>query len=308
MTRADDDPVPDGRTNQRQEYIARINRVLDHIEHNLGESLQVPQLAWIASFSPFHFHRIFSAFIGEPLHGYIRRKRLEKAASLLLADPTAAVPDIALSCGFAGSAAFSRAFRDQFQMSASEFRKNRERYSKKSKASSQPSDDIGSERAREGMELRVVVRDMPLMHVAYCRHVGPYRGIHHAFAKLFRWAGSRGLLRFPETKTLAVYHDDPEITEEAKLQTSAGITVPENTPVEGEIGKMAVSGGRYAVAHFEITPDRFSESWDRLVRDWMPESGYQPDDRPAYEIYYNIPEDHPEGKFIVDICMPVRRW
>jgi AraC family transcriptional regulator len=40
--------------------------------------------------------------------------------------------------------------------------------------------------------------------------------------------------------------------------------------------------------------------------EWLPESGYQPDDRPAYELYHNDPKTHPQGKFIIDICMPVK--
>jgi len=41
-----------------------------------------------------------------------------------------------------------------------------------------------------------------------------------------RWAGPRGLLQFPKTKTLGVYHDDPEITDPSRLRSSACITVP----------------------------------------------------------------------------------
>ena len=39
---------------------------------------------------------------------------------------------------------------------------------------------------------------------------------------------------------------------------------------------------------------------------WLPESGYQPDDRLCYEIYQNDPKEHPEGIHIVDICVPVK--
>jgi len=121
-----------------------------------------------------------------------------------------------------------------------------------------------------------------------------------------KWAGPRGLLRFPETKVLAVYHDDPEITQEDKLRINACVTIPEDTPVEGEVGKMAIPGGKFAVARFEITSEEFEEAWNMVIGGWMPESGYQPDDRLCYEIYHNNYKEHPEKKHIVDICMPVR--
>jgi len=41
-----------------------------------------------------------------------------------------------------------------------------------------------------------------------------------------------------------------------------------------------------------------------MYADWMPRSGYEPDDRPCYEIYLNEPG--PEMHFVMDICVPVR--
>lgn len=159
-------------------------------------------------------------------------------------------------------------------------------------------------------EIKVEVKQLAQKHVAYIRHVGPYAGkeevFEQAFNKLMMWAGPRNLLRFPETEILSVYHDDPEITDESKLRTSCCITVPADTEVEGEVGKMELSGGAFAVAHLEITTDLYGQAWDMLMGQWMPESGYQPDDRLCYELYYNNPKEHPEGKQIVDICVPVK--
>ncbi len=154
--------------------------------------------------------------------------------------------------------------------------------------------------------LNVEVKELPELHVAYVRHVGPYQGIGRAFETLFRWAGPRGLLRFPHVSTLTVYHDNPDITETDKLRSSASLTVPPGTRGEGEIGTMTVPGGKFAVARIEIGPEEFGEAWDALMRDWMPESGYQPDDRMCYELFYNDPKTHPQGKFILDICEPIR--
>jgi len=156
------------------------------------------------------------------------------------------------------------------------------------------------------IEMNVEVKELPELHVAYIRHIGPYPGIAKAIEKLMKWAGPRELINFPETTLLGVYHDNPEITEESKLRSSACITVPEGTPVDEEVGKMTIPGGLFAVAHVEIDPDQYGEAWDKLMGEWFPESGYQPDDRMCYEIYLNDPEQHPQGKHIVDICEPVR--
>ncbi len=71
---------PDRAQMLRAEYRARINRVIDHIDRNIGRSLRLEDLARTAHFSPFHFHRIFSALVGETLNAYIQRRRAEAAA------------------------------------------------------------------------------------------------------------------------------------------------------------------------------------------------------------------------------------
>ena len=160
------------------------------------------------------------------------------------------------------------------------------------------------------IETNVEVRDIPEMHVAYIRHIGPYQGdtelFQRMFNKLFAWAGPRELLRFPETQILCVYYDDPEVTDNAKLRADVCITVPEDTQVDGEIGKTRIPAGKYAVAHFNITPDQYQDAWNTVFGGWLPESGYQPADGPCYELYLGDPKAHPEGKHAVDIFIPVK--
>jgi AraC family transcriptional regulator len=313
----------------REEYTARINRVIDHIETHLADDLSLETLSRVAHFSRFHFHRIFSAMVGETLNQYIQRLRVEKAASKLIDNHRASITEIALECGFSGSATFARAFRDAFQMSASEWRSGGHlRHRKNRKTKSNSGQQLGNQRKAfvvssgyiddtthhftwridmsADMQIEVEVKEMPEFHVAYIRHLGSYSEIGPTFGKLMKWAGPRGLLATPDVKTLGVYHDDPKVTEQAKLRSSACVTVPEGTPVEGEIGEMTVPGGQFAVAHFEITDDQFQEAWDAVMGSWFPESGYQPDDRPCYELCHNNYQEHPEKKHIVDICVPVR--
>jgi len=310
----------------REEYVFRINRVLDYIENNLDQDLSLDHLADIATFSRFHFHRIFRAMVGETLNQFIQRIRLEKAAAQLILNPKKSITEVAFDCGFSGSATFARAFREMFQMSASAWRsqgrlqegKIRKTNGKIGKDAIAFSSYIDSEtqnpvwrsEMEDKIQIRVEVKDMPELQVVYVRHIGPYQGDSALFEKLFeklmKWAGPRGLLRFPETKILTVYHDDPGITEADKLRTSACISVPQDTPVEGDIGKMVVPGGKFAVARFEINADEYGAAWDAVMGGWLPESGYQPDDRLCYELYQNDPKQHPEGKHIFDICLPVK--
>lgn len=314
----------------RAEYQARIHRVIDHIERHLGHELTLAPLAEVAGFSPFHFHRLFRALTGEPLGQFVQRLRLERAASQLRTQPGKSITEVALDCAFSNSAAFSRAFREAFGVSPSRWRrgegsKTGTMAGKPGNPASKPGEEpvievFYPDGVRKSIQWRftmsgnvpveVEVRELPAREVAYLRHVGPYAGNAALFQgmtdKLMRWAGSRGLIRFPETQMFCVYHDDPAITAAEQLRISVCLTVPPETPAEGEVGRMTLDGGRYAVAHFEIDTDQYGEAWDALCGKWLPQSGYQPDDRLSFEHCLNDPRNHPQGKHIVDICLPVR--
>lgn len=316
----------------RNIYVSRINCVIDYIEEHIETEMSLAELAGVAQFSPYHFHRIFKAMVGESLYAFIQRIRLERAATKLLGNPGKSITEIAFECGFTGSSTFARSFKYMFGMSASKWRergwqgisKNGITDSKERKTNSNMGQDfIISSQYNQGtlqlwriemkdnqLQAQVEVRDMPDIPVAYIRHIGPYKGDMELFGRLFgslmKWAGPRGLLQFPGTKVIAIYHDDPEITDESKLRTDACITVSADIQPEGEIGRETIPAGRYAVAHFEINVDQYQDAWTAVCGGWLPESGYQPGEGLCYEVYHNDPKEHPQGKHIVDICIPVK--
>jgi AraC family transcriptional regulator len=321
-----------------EEYIARINRVIDYIQNNIGEELKLEKLADIANFSAFHFNRIFRAMVGETINHFITRIRIEKAAAYLVGNPKKTISEIAYDCGYSSSATFARAFKERFGMSASDWRERGFiEFSKISKINSNNSKQNGNlskeietkdsyfadeiidffniERInamgkKKFIEGSVKVEKLDTMTVAYLRHIGPYKGntelFGQLFTKIFQWAGPRGLLKFPETKVISIYHDDPSITDENKLRTDVCITVHPDTKVDGEIGKTQIKAGNYAMASFELATDEYEQAWDFVFGKWMPENGYEPDDGACFEIYKNDPKEHPEHKCLVDICVPVK--
>src|SRR5512135_2703266 len=103
------------------DYKRRLLRVLVHIQQHLDDALGLPELAGLACFSPYHFHRIFKGMVGESVKEHIRRLRLERAASRLKLG-TASVTSIALDAGYESHEAFTRSFRSVFGVSPSQFR------------------------------------------------------------------------------------------------------------------------------------------------------------------------------------------
>ena len=316
------------------DYRSRLNRVIDYIDDHIGEDLDLDTIADVAAFSKYHFHRIFSAAMGESLGTYIQRLRLERAAALVGDGKETPITTIAYDLGFSGPAVFSRAFREYFGMSPRQWRAGGWReYRKHCKLQSNRYEPLDTYRKatqvstgygnyitrtwrvtmkteEKKLDYTVEVKDIPEKTVAYVRHTGPYAGdgelFGRLFAKLMKWAGPRDLIVPGETEMLTIYHDSPEITEEEKLRISVCMTIPENTEVSGDIGLMKMPAGRYAVAEFYIDMEHIGDAWSSLFGGWLPESGYQCADGPCYELYLNNPGEDPEGKHHFTINVPVK--
>ena len=132
--------------------------------------MKLKELAKVACFSEFHFHRIFGAVSGETLNNFTNRLRLEKAARLLRYSDQS-LTDIALDCGFSSSATFSRAFRSGYDTSPSQFRKSGEIKKSKIRKELFPGDEYGLPMSAEEKKAAFPVRliDIPERQVAYIR-------------------------------------------------------------------------------------------------------------------------------------------
>ena len=98
-----------------------IEDVMKYIRMHISEPLDRGTLAAVAGFSVPHFHRVFTAHVGESAISYVRRMRLERAARKLRMGAVD-ITEVALAAGYDTHAAFSKAFKQQFGLSPSEFR------------------------------------------------------------------------------------------------------------------------------------------------------------------------------------------
>ena len=305
---------------ERLEYDRRVNRVIDHIRGHLAEGLTLAELARVAAFSPFHFDRVFKAVTGETLFGFIQRLRLERAGSALMGRTDASVLEIALDHGFMSAATFARAFRAHFGMSATAWRsggaarwrrrlsrKPRKQLRKTGKARGPRRVDTARTTAKEAT-MSVNVREQPPFHVAYMRYTGPPGpdGIPQLWEKFGRWLEAHGF-RPPGRTTIGVTYDDPTVTAPEKYRYDACVVVPPDFQPDRLVNVMDIPGGTYAIAPFEGTASDILPVWMRVFASWLPGSGYQPDDRPCYELYRGDPMvDGKACVFRCDLCLPVR--
>jgi AraC family transcriptional regulator len=279
-------------------YKGRIARATSYIRENLAGEISLDDAAEAACFSKYHFHRIFTAFMGESFGRHVARLRLERAAVLLETRPRMSVTEVAMSCGFASPSVLSRDFTARFGMPPSAWKAARGGGRHWLEAAGKAA--LGQDEAASDS---VSVRHMAELRLAAFFRTGPYGpGVGEVYGSLFRWAGPRGLLG-PKALTLGISWDNPEITAPEHCRYSACVSIPPNVEVSGEAVLVTYPATDYLVLSYKGPEAGLSDAYSRLYRVHLPASGFEPRDFPALEFYKEMTS---ERMFDVDIAIPVR--
>ena len=85
------------------------------------------------------------------------------------------------------------------------------------------------------------------------------------------------------------------------------MVVPAGFAADRWVNVTDLPGCKCAVSEFVGTAQEIRTAWEGLYRTWLPGSGYEPDDRPCFEVYRARPgEDAKAGAFRCELCLPVR--
>jgi AraC family transcriptional regulator len=292
------------------DYVMRVNLAIDHIVRNLGEPLRLEDVSAAAGFSPFHFHRIFKALLGETLNQFVKRQRLERALYLMSHAPRRSLTDVALDSGFASSSDFSRSFKQRYgasprQFNLEHFRSTRREEFERFMTGQAGGPHFTSLPAGENPDgFTVQLRDLPARTVAYIRVLDPYReGVAQAACeRLLDWAIQRGLA---DGQWLGYMWEEPEIVALKDCRYDVALVVDDVEP-EGEIGRFEFPPMRVAevILRGDIALEARAIDW--LYKTWLPRSGYVPDDQPAFEAWIGRPFAHGFEHFELACQLPVK--
>ena len=288
-------------------YEERLLRVLVFIQQNLDEPMPLEELARVAHFSPYHFHRIFRGMVGESLKEHIRRLRLERAAQRLK-HTDRSVLEIALEAGFQTHESFTRAFGALLGCSPSQFRSNN------TVAFTAPgvhfhngvieTQSLKSQLPSGVASMEVKIERMEPLRVAFVRHVGPYNDVGQAWETLCMKLGRKGLIG-PDSRFVGVCYDDPEVTAPEKIRYDACVTVGEDFTPEGEVGVQMLAGGEFAVVTHSGPYENLNQTYAALFGQWLPHSGRELRSEPSLEFYLNDPESTDPEDLLTDIYAPL---
>ena len=293
------------------DYVERVNRAIDHIVRNLAQPLTLEEVSRAACFSPFHFHRIFKSLLGETLNQFVKRQRLERALYLMSHAPKRSLTEVALDCGFSSSSDFSRSFKQRYGLPPSVFDLDTFRSSRRAEFERVLSSQEGTPQFKrlppgqnpDGFEVRL--RDLPARTVAYIRVLDPYRegAAVGACERLLEWAIERGLA---DGQWLGYMWEDPEIVALEDCRYDVALVVDDVEPA-GEVGRFEFPPMRVAEVVLSGDIELEQRAIDWLFKTWLPESGFVPDDQPAFEAWIGRPFAHGLEHFELACQLPVKR-
>lgn len=289
------------RMSTREYYEDRILHVQMYIQDRLDEDLLLEELAEVACFSPFHFHRIFSGMVGESIREYIRRLKVERAA-LELRHSSRSVQDIAMEAGYKNQGSFTRIFSNIFGIPPREYRENFRNGQEHNPAARKY---VLTIERQGGNDMDVSIKQFEQMTVAFVRHTGPYRDVGIAWKKLCSDSQVRKMSG-RESLAIGICYDDPDITEEYKIRYDACITVKDDFVAGRGVAKQKINGGEYAVLVHKGRFEDLLKSYRWIYGEWLPGSGREVEAGPSLEIYLTDPDRVAPEDMMTEIRIPLK--
>ncbi len=256
---------------------SRLCEVMDLMLDSVGDPLALEGLAASASYSSFHFDRIFRELTGFSAVEYQRKRRLRRAAHLLRHEPDVPVGRIAQDCGFPSNAAFAKAFKQQFAMSAKAWREGGwrtymdQQVGRESDVSffvAEP-DNLDvilapyTPPAPGTVAARIAVRTLPAVSLRYQRFFGQSGAALSIACNSF--IGDRELIDGAPANTAfyGVFDEDPGFTGEREYCYDFGVAGLQ--VADPNLGLRVLPAGDYAILDFHRDWPRFRSMYE----DWL---------------------------------------
>lgn len=273
--------------NTQENYHRRIARVIATILDDPAAAHSVESLAAVANLSPFHFHRIYRAMTSEGVAETVRRLRLAQAANQLTWTDDG-VMSVALDAGYESPQAFARAFRGFTGVSPGEF--------------------LSRQRALMDRCRPVEVQQVEIVEIQPTElfglvHQGPIATISQTYRRLFEMVSAADL-EMALLNQVGVAIGDPEGGDDFRYV--AGVVASALTEPPPGLDAFVIEGGLYGVYRLTGPYALIDPTFRALFGGWLPNSGYEPDNRPALEFYRTQSSPGEQAGSITDLMIPIR--
>jgi len=283
-------------------YQENLNKIVDYIHNHLDSKIDIAHLAELSHFSPYHFHRITRAMLGEPIGAYITRTRVETAAKLIGYSKNS-IEAIAYSVGFETPSSLSKAFKNHFGISPTAHRNTKELTLYSTRLGIQKQNIMKTELNIKKPKIQDIEDQMCLYYTMY----GDYQNLDYGTA----WEKLWGQIKEQQLFTKGIRHiglpyDDPEITEADKIRYDACLIIHKAAKPNGEVGVKELKGGKFAVFLYQGSYKHFAEVYDYMFNEWLINSDYELRDAPCREKYISDARRVAEKKLKTEFYIPVK--
>jgi AraC family transcriptional regulator len=151
--------------------------------------------------------------------------------------------------------------------------------------------------------MQVEIVEIAPMRLHTILHVGSVAEIPLAWQRLHSWLSAH---RLRDEVELAVGLCEKAPSEAGEIVYRAGVSLRGEAAAYDGIEIVEAPGGRYASYRHVGPYSQIAATFEKLYREWLPASGFQPDNRPALDICRNDPRVTPEPELVTDLLLPVR--
>ncbi|WP_303315224.1 AraC family transcriptional regulator [Flavivirga abyssicola] len=284
-------------------YEQKLNVIVEYIHNNLDSKIDIKTLAEISHVSPFHFHRISRALLGEPIGAYISRIRIETAAKMIRYT-SLDIESIAYNVGFETPSSLSKKFKNHFGVSPTAYRKNKLFTIKKSNIM----ETTSSIKNSQSLNIKKPkILDLEDKKCIYIRMQGPYKTLDYVGS----WQKLWGLVKEQKLFTAGIEHiglpyDDPKVTDEDKIRYDSCLVIRKDAEASGDIGTKTLKGGKFAVFLYQGSYEFFQNVYNHIFNEWLLNNDYELRDEIVREKYISNPERVEPHKLKTEFYIPIK--
>jgi len=290
----------------------RIERALGYITDNIARPLTVAEVAKRAHLSEFHFHRVFSAVMGEPVGRWITRKRLELAAMRLAYEPETSVTAIALSVGYSSPSNFTKAFTAFFGRAPSSVRRADARATDTGRPDpaalhALPPEADRAERKRVLDALGASVRFLDFAGLDLACLASPEGYELSSLVELWGDLIARGRqlgICQDAVDAYGLAFDSPQLTRPELCRYHACVPCPPSTSLPAPLFRGRIPEGRYAVFPYAGEVAGVEHHYRSIYSVWFPASSVAADDFVAIDHY--VGDEPVDGRIDLEVWIKLR--
>jgi AraC family transcriptional regulator len=274
-----------------------VRKALWYIENHFASDLTLDEVATNAGVSRFYLLRAFGAATGMSIMQYVRARRLSEAARRLAGGSTD-ILTVALDAGYSSHEAFTRAFRDLFNVTPEAIRRRGSvdhlLLIEAHTMNTAPATKLG--------EPSIDAKPTMLI-VGLSEHYSCEQGSGGIPSQWQRFVNEMG--RIPQKKSTDTYGVVYNTDDAGNMDYLSGVEVRELSQIPREFSSLRLPARKYAVFFHPDHIATIRSSWNHVWNEWLPRSQFQLADAPVLE-HYDPRFDPQTGAGGVELWVPLQ--